>query len=70
VVQEVMPAAMSELAGIYLTLQATGDYAGVGEFFDQYGQASLELELARARLREVPVDIIPQYAIKEMMASW
>ncbi len=70
VVQEVMPAAMSELAGIYLTLQATGDYAGVGEFFEQYGQASLELELARARLREVPVDIIPQYLIKEMMANW
>ncbi len=70
VVQEVMPTAMSELAGIYLTLQATGDYAGVGEFFDSYGQASLELELARARLRDVPVDIIPEYSIKERMASW
>ncbi len=70
VAQEVMPAAMSELARIYLTLQATGDYEGVGEFFDRYGQASLELELARARLREVPVDILPAYSIKEMMASW
>ena len=70
VAQEVMPAAMSELARIYLTLQATGDYDGVGEFFDRYGQASLELELARARLREVPVDILPAYSIKEMMASW
>ena len=70
VVQEVMPAAMSELAGLYLTLQATGDYDGVGVFFDRYGQASPELELARTRLREVPVDILPVYSIKEMMASW
>ena len=68
--QEVIPAVMSELAGIYLTLEATGDYEGAGEFFDRYGQASLELELARARLRDVPVDIRPTYSIKEMMAGW
>lgn len=70
VVEEVIPAAMSELAGIFLTLEATGDYQGVGEFFDRYGQASLELELARARLTEVPVDIFPVYAIKDLMAAW
>ncbi len=68
--QEVIPVAMTELAGIFLSFEATGDYARTGEFFDRYGQASLELELARARLREVPVDIIPAYTIKEMMASW
>jgi hypothetical protein len=67
---EVMPAAMAELAGVYLTLEATGDYAGAGEFFDRYGAVSAELERARERLQEVPVDIVPTYAIKEMMAGW
>ncbi len=70
VVQELMPSAITELARIYLTVEVTGDYEGAATFFDRYGQASLELELARARLREVPVDIVPTYEIKVMMGGW
>lgn len=67
---EVMPEAMAELAGVYLTLEATGDYAGAGEFFARYGALSPEMERARKQLEEVPVDIVPTFTIKEMMAGW
>ena len=67
---DVIPDAMSELAGRYLMLEATGDYAGVGAFFEQYGQISTELETALHRLQSVPVDIVPSYAIVEMMEAW
>jgi hypothetical protein len=67
---EVMPGAMAELAGVYLTLEATGDYAGAGEFFARYGAVSPEMERARKQLEEVPVDIVPIFTIKEMMAGW
>jgi hypothetical protein len=66
----VIPAVMSELAGRYLMVEATGDYAGAGAFFDKYGQISPELETALKRLESVPVDIVPSYSVVEMMAGW
>ncbi len=68
---EAMPVAISELAGQYLLLQATGDRDGAAAFLERYGTMSPEMEAAIARLDGVvPVDIRPSYAVKEMMADW
>ena len=66
-----MPKVMSELAGQYLLLQATGDRAGAGAFLERYGKMSPEMAAAIERLDGVvPVDIRPSYAVKGMMAGW
>jgi hypothetical protein len=68
---ETMPAVMSELAGQYLLLQATGDRDGAGAFLERYGKMSPEMEAAIERLNGVvPVDIRPSYAVKGMMGDW
>jgi hypothetical protein len=68
---ETMPAAVSELAGQYLLLQATGDRDGAGAFLERYGKMSPEMAAAIERLDGVvPVDIRPSYAVKGMMAGW
>jgi len=68
---ETMPAAMSELAGQYLLLQATGDRDGAGAFLERYGKMSPEMAAAIERLDGVvPVDIRPSYAVKGMMGDW
>ncbi len=68
---ETMPAAMSELAGQYLLLQATGDRDGAGAFLERYGKMSPEMAAALERLDGVvPVDIRPSYAVKGMMGGW
>ncbi len=66
-----MPAAMSDLAGQYLLLQATGDHAGASAFLARYGRIPPELEAAIGRLQGVvPVDIRPSYAVKAQMGDW
>ena len=66
-----MPGVISELAGQYLLLQATGDREGAGAFLERYGTMSPEMEAALERLDGVvPVDIRPTYAVKEMMSDW
>jgi len=68
---ETMPAVMSELAGQYLLLQATGDRDGAGAFLERYGKMSPEMAGAIERLDGVvPVDIRPSYAVKGMMSDW
>jgi hypothetical protein len=68
---ETMPAAMSELAGQYLLLQATGDRDGAGAFLERYGRMSPEMAAAIEGLDGVvPVDIRPSYAVKGMMGDW
>jgi len=67
---ETMPAAMSELAGRYLTIEATGDYDGAGAFLDQYGSVPADMQAALERLSGVPVDIRPSYAVTGVMRSW
>ncbi len=65
-----MPEAMSALAGRYLTIEATGDYDAAGKFLDQYGKVPPELQGALDRLGQVPVDIQPSFAVKDMMKGW
>lgn len=68
---EAMPGVISELAGQYLLLQATGDREGAAAFLERYGKMSPEMAAAIERLDGVvPVDIRPSYAVKGMMADW
>ena len=67
---DVIPGAISDLAGEFLMLQATGDYDGAGEFMERYGQVPEILSAAIDKLESVPVDIRPTYAVKEMMEAW
>ena len=68
---EAMPEAISELAGQYLLLQATGDREGAAAFLELYGSMSPEMQAAIDRLDGVvPVDIRPSYAVKGMMSGW
>ncbi len=66
-----MPDAMSDLAGQYLLLEATGDRAGAGAFLERYGTMAPEMRAALDRLEgTVPVDIRPSYAVKGMLSGW
>jgi hypothetical protein len=67
---EAMPGAVTDLAREFLMLQATGDYDGAGEFMERYGRIPEILAGAIDRLEEVPVDIRPSYAVKDMMEEW
>lgn len=65
-----MPGAMADLAREYLLIEATGDYERAGAFMEEYGQMSEEMETALERLSDVPVDILPRYAVKEYLEGW
>ncbi len=67
---EKMPGGISGLANQLLLIQATGDYEGAGALMEKYGQVRPEMSEALERLAVVPVDIKPDYAVKEMMAAW
>jgi hypothetical protein len=53
-------AGMNALAAKIITLQGDGDYAGVGNFNDQYGKVTPETQKDLARLANlgVPIDVI------------
>jgi hypothetical protein len=67
---EKMPAGIAGLANQLLLIQATGDYEGAGALMEKYGQVRPEMETALERLAIVPVDIKPEYAVKDMMVEW
>ncbi len=67
---DVFPGAVSGLAREFLLLQATGDYEATGVFMERYGEVPDILTAAIERLGDVPVDIRPTYAVKELMAEW
>jgi hypothetical protein len=55
-----MGTAMDALSQTILTLQGTGDYAGVGAFQSEYGtiSATLKADLDRLKVKGIPVDIV------------
>lgn len=55
--------AISEMAAVLLTLQATGDYEGVGGFFRKWGGIPPEVRDALNGLEHFPVDVEPVYSI-------
>ena len=69
-VLEKMPEGISGLANQLLLIQATGDYEGAGALMEKYGQMRPEMTDALERLAVVPVDIKPEYAVKDMMTAW
>ncbi|MDH3732574.1 MAG: peptidase [Gemmatimonadota bacterium] len=67
---EAISGAVSGLAREFLLLQATGDYDATAAFMERYGEVPDVLTAAIERLGEVPVDIRPTYAVKELMEAW
>ena len=47
-----------------LMLQANGDYAGTGAFFDRYAHLDTHAEAAIAAMENIPVDIVTIYPDK------
>ena len=56
--------AISELARLWLTFEATGDYERSKEFFRQWSHMSREVGVALKRLEHLPVDVEPVYSIQ------
>ena len=55
--------AVKDLAHDLLMIQALGDYDGAKSFIEKYRRISPELQKALDKLKDVPVDILPNYAI-------
>ncbi len=60
-VSDKFPSAIRDLLHDMLTLQATGDYQGTAQFLDTYGKPSPELLAALDKLKDLPVDIRPEF---------
>ena len=61
-----MPQAIAALAQELLEQEATGDRARVESWFKKYGSMSTELSKALERVKEVPVDVDPQFDFHEL----
>ncbi|HEX7049264.1 MAG TPA: hypothetical protein VF188_03545 [Longimicrobiales bacterium] len=59
-----------ELAHLLLTVEAEGSYRKAGELLDTYGTVHPEMQAVVDRLDGVPVDIRPDYTVKQKMQSW
>ncbi len=55
---------ISDLAKIWLELEATGDYAGTEEFFRKWASTPSDVAEALKGLEHLPVDVEPVYSIK------
>ena len=56
--------AISEMAGLWLTFEATGDYHGVAEFFRSWSPMPRDVQEGLEDLHGLPVDIEPVYSIQ------
>jgi len=63
-------AANRDLAHEILTIQATGDYDRAVQFIARYTTMRPELQSTLDRLSGVPVDIRPDYRVKDKMSGW
>ncbi len=57
--------AVQELSSKILMLQALGDYEGSTEFIEKYGEMGPEVRASLAKLDDIPVDILPRFAIEK-----
>ena len=61
-----MPQAIAALAQELLEQEATGDRARVENWFKKYGAMSTELSKALDRVKDVPVDVDPQFNFHDL----
>ena len=59
-----MEAAVRELVGEFVRLQATGDYAGTQAFYAKYAKLDPQAQAVIASMANIPVDIQPVYPEK------
>ena len=64
IVFERIDSAVTELASVWLMIEATGDYDGAREFLRRWGSMPKDVAETLGGLSFVPVDIDPIYAIK------
>ena len=57
--------AVRDLSTEILMLQARGDYGGSQEFIERYGEMGQEVKDSLARLGDIPIDILPRFAIEK-----
>lgn len=63
-------AANRDLAHDLLTIEALGDYAAAGQFIQRYGTIRPEMRATLDRLKAIPVDIRPHFAVLDKMKGW
>jgi hypothetical protein len=61
--------AVEELTRTILTLEAEGSYSDAKEMLDKYGIVRPEMQKALDRLRDIPVDIEPNFPLVPMVAG-
>ncbi|MDH4207430.1 MAG: peptidase [Anaerolineae bacterium] len=61
---------LAELTRRVLLLQAEGSYGQAREFLDTYGVLTPPMEVALARMVDLPVDIEPIFPLESMMRGW
>ncbi len=57
--------AVRDLSTEILMLQAMGDYGGSRDFIDKYGAMGQDVKDSLARLGDIPIDILPRFAIEK-----
>jgi len=57
--------AVGDLSTEILMLQAMGDYSGSGAFIEKYGEMGQDVKDSLARLGDIPIDILPRFAIEK-----
>jgi len=63
-----MKQAVRDLDHDFLTLEATGDYAGAKRLLDRMGSIRPEMRRVIAKLADIPVDIEPLYVTAQQLA--
>jgi len=59
--------AVTSLARKVLMIQAVGSYDEANALIEKYGKLSAEAESSLERLKDIPVDIVPEYMIEKKM---
>lgn len=67
--KEKVKQAVKQLANELLEIQALGDYERAGQFIAKYKHISPELEQALKKVKHIPTDIRPIYAIEKELAK-
>lgn len=60
--------AVRDLDHEFLTIEAEGNYAGAKQLLERYGVIRPEVQKALDRLRDIPVDIAPQFVTADELA--